>query len=196
MNSGYNLCSLLIFFSFRLRCNGDLHGLSILSDHLRTSPYSVALLDVSLRNVTFLSDARIFDKVSLRCLIISSGEIKRVHKSAFLGIRGPLLALGLPGNALASVPWNSISTLAELERLDLSNNRIKALGTSDLALLINLEYLDLSSNQISSISQRTFVNLRKMEVLKLGGNRLGDYASSLKALNQCFTLRYDTKTFL
>lgn len=161
----------------------------VLSDNLRSSPYSVALLDVSLRNVTFLSDARIFDHVSLRCLIISSGEIKRVHKSAFLGIEGPLLALGLPGNALLAVPWSSLSTLVDLERLDLSNNKIKALGTSDLAVLVNLEYLDMSNNQLSSISQRTFANLRRLEVLKLGGNRLGDYASSLKALMQCHNLR-------
>uniref|UniRef100_A0A1I8P6T8 LRRCT domain-containing protein n=1 Tax=Stomoxys calcitrans TaxID=35570 RepID=A0A1I8P6T8_STOCA len=172
-----------------LRCNGDLHGLAVLSENLRASPYSVALLDVSLRNVTFLSDARIFDNVFLRCLIISSGEIKRVHKSAFLGIKGPLLALGLPGNALLAVPWSSLSTLVDLERLDLSNNKIKALGTSDLAALINLEYLDASHNQLSSISQRTFANLRRLEVLKLGGNRLGDYASSLKALMQCHNLR-------
>ncbi|XP_046809523.1 protein artichoke [Lucilia cuprina] len=172
-----------------LRCNGDVHGLTILAEHLRTTPYSVALLDISLKNVTFLSDARIFDNVSLRCLIISSGEIKRVHKSAFFGIKGPLLALGLPGNALISVPWSSIAILVELERLDLSNNKIKALGTSDLAALSNLEYLDLSKNQLSSISQRTFVSLRKLEILKLGGNRLGDYAFSLKALTQCFNLR-------
>uniref|UniRef100_A0A1A9WWJ0 LRRCT domain-containing protein n=1 Tax=Glossina brevipalpis TaxID=37001 RepID=A0A1A9WWJ0_9MUSC len=172
-----------------LRCNGDLHGLGILADNLRNSPFSVALLDIALRNVTFLSDARIFEGISLRCLIISSGEIKRVHKSAFMDIKGPLLALGLPGNALPSVPWSSISSLVELERLDLSNNRIKALGSSDLTSLINLEYLDLSNNQISSISQRTFANLRKLEILKLGGNRLGDYASSLKALTQCYSLR-------
>lgn len=161
-----------------------------MAEHLRTTPYSVALLDVSLRNVTFLSDARIFDGTSLRCLIISSGEIKRVHKSAFLGIKGPLLALGLPANALLSVPWSSISTLVGLERLDLSNNKIKALGTSDLATLVNLEYLDLSNNQVSSISQRAFINLRKLEILKLGGNRLGDYAFSLKALTQCLNLRF------
>ncbi|XP_030368949.1 slit homolog 3 protein [Scaptodrosophila lebanonensis] len=172
-----------------LRCNGDLHGLEVLADSLRTSPYSISLLDCSLRNVTFLSDAKIFDGISLHGLVISSGEIKRVHKSAFLGIKGPLQALGLPGNALLSVPWNSLSTLTSLERLDLSNNKIKALGPADFMGLSNLVYLELSNNQISSISQRTFANLRKLEVLKLGGNRLGDYAQSLKALSQCLSLR-------
>ncbi|XP_064547042.1 slit homolog 3 protein [Drosophila montana] len=167
-----------------LRCNIDLHGLLILADRLRSSPYSISLLDCSLRNVTFLSDAKIFDGISLHGLVISSGEIKRVHKSAFLGIKGPLQALGLPGNALLSVPWNALSTLSTLERLDLANNKIKALGTADFVGLGNLVYLELSSNQISSISQRTFSSLRKLEVLKLGGNRLGDYAQSLKALGQ------------
>ncbi|KAH8365313.1 hypothetical protein KR084_009246 [Drosophila pseudotakahashii] len=172
-----------------LRCNIDLHGLLLLADRLRTSPYSISLLDCSLRNVTFLSDAKIFDGVSLHGLVISSGEIKRVHKSAFLGIRGPLQALGLPGNALMSVPWNALSTLGALERLDLANNKIKALGTADFVGLTSLAYLELSNNQISSISQRTFGNLRKLEVLKLGGNRLGDYAQSLRSLSQCFSLR-------
>jgi len=88
--------------------------------------------------VTFLSDAKIFDGVSLHGLVISSGEIKRVHKSAFLGIRGPLQALGLPGNALMSVPWNALSTLGALERLDLANNKIKALGTADFVGLTSL----------------------------------------------------------
>ncbi|TDG50717.1 hypothetical protein AWZ03_002706 [Drosophila navojoa] len=172
-----------------LRCNIDLHGLLVLADRLRSSPYSISLLDCSLRNVTFLSDAKIFDGISLHGLVISSGEIKRVHKSAFLGIKGPLQALGLPGNALLSVPWNALSTLNSLERLDLANNKIKALGTADFVGLGNLVYLELSNNQISSISQRTFSNLRKLEVLKLGGNRLGDYAQSLKALSQCLSLR-------
>ncbi|EDW02437.1 GH21992 [Drosophila grimshawi] len=172
-----------------LRCNIDLHGLLLLADRLRSSPYSISLLDCSLRNVTFLSDAKIFDGISLHGLVISSGEIKRVHKSAFLGIKGPLQALGLPGNALLSVPWNALSTLSSLERLDLANNKIKALGTSDFVALNNLVYLELSNNQISSISQRTFGSLRKLEVLKLGGNRLGDYAQGLKALSLCLSLR-------
>ncbi|XP_017051124.1 uncharacterized protein LOC108094837 [Drosophila ficusphila] len=172
-----------------LRCNIDLHGMMLLSERLRTSPYSISLLDCSLRNVTFLSDAKIFDGVSLHGLVISSGEIKRVHKSAFLGIRGPLQALGLPGNALMSVPWNALSTLGALERLDLANNKIKALGTADFVGLTSLVYLELSNNQISSISQRTFGNLRKLEVLKLGGNRLGDYPQSLRSLSQCLSLR-------
>ena len=66
-----------------------------MAENLRVSPYTISLLDCSLRNVTFLSDAKIFEGISLHGLVISSGEIKRVHKSAFLGIKGPLQALGM-----------------------------------------------------------------------------------------------------
>lgn len=77
-----------------LRCSGDIHGLELIATGLRQSPYSVSLLDCTLKNVSFLSDAKIFENVSLNGLVISSGEIKRVHRSAFLGLKTPLLALG------------------------------------------------------------------------------------------------------
>lgn len=77
-----------------LRCSGDIHGLELIAKALRQSPYSVSLLDCTLKNVSFLSDAKIFENVSLHGLVISSGEIKRVHRSAFLGLNIPLLALG------------------------------------------------------------------------------------------------------
>lgn len=77
-----------------LRCSGDIHGLEQLARGLRASRYSVSLLDCTLKNVTFLSDTRIFENVSLNGLVISSGEIKRVHRLAFLGMKTPLKTLG------------------------------------------------------------------------------------------------------
>lgn len=77
-----------------LRCSGDIHGLEQLARGLRTTKYAVSLLDCTLKNVTFLSDTRIFENVSLHGLVISSGEIKRVHRLAFLGMKTPLQTLG------------------------------------------------------------------------------------------------------
>lgn len=114
-----------------LRCSGDIHGLQQIADGLRVSKYGVSLLDCTLKNVTFLSDARIFENVSLHGLVISSGEIKRVHRLAFYGLKTPLQALGLPNNALSDVPSQSLAPLTSLDRLDLSNNRIKSLEASD-----------------------------------------------------------------
>lgn len=128
-NSRYLECSCDI--PYTLRCSGDIHGLEQIANGLRASKHLVSLLDCTLNNVTFLSDARIFENVSLHGLFISSGEIKRVHRRAFLGIKGPLEVLGLPNNALPSVPWQSLSALTSLDRLDLSSNQIKYLGASD-----------------------------------------------------------------
>lgn len=105
-----------------------------IADALRHSLYDVSLLDCTLKNVSFLSDERIFENISLHGLVISSGEIKRVHRVAFHGLKTPLQALGLPNNALMSVPWNALTPFGLLERLDLSNNRIKALGATDFVV--------------------------------------------------------------
>lgn len=71
-----------------------LFSLQKIADGLRKSMFSVSLLDCTLKNVTFLSDTHVFENVSLHGLVISSGEIKRVHRSIFLGLKKPLQALG------------------------------------------------------------------------------------------------------
>lgn len=142
-NSRYLECGCDI--PYTLRCSGDIHGLQQIAHGLRQSKYPVSLLDCTLKNVTFLSDARIFDNVSLHGLVISSGEIKRVHRHAFLGLKMPLQALGLPNNALMNVPAHSLTSLTSLDRLDLSNNRIKYLGPSDF--LVCVSFLLLSQFQ-------------------------------------------------
>lgn len=130
-----------------LRCSGDIHGLQQIAHGLRTSIYPVSLLDCTLKNVTFLSDARIFANVSLHGLVISSGEIKRVHRQAFQGLKTPLQALGLPNNALSTVPSASLTPLTSLDRLDLSNNRIKYLDASDFLVSLNANKTFLSTVQ-------------------------------------------------
>lgn len=119
-----------------LRCSGDVHGLALIADELRKSTSTVSILDCTLKNVTVLSEARIFEGVSLSGLFISSGEIKRVHRLAFSGLKTPLQILGLPNNALNSVPSNSLQQLTSLDRLDLSNNEIKILSPTDFVVSI------------------------------------------------------------
>lgn len=117
-----------------LRCSGDVHSLAVISDSLRKSSSSVSILDCTLRNVTVLNEAAIFEGVSLSGLFISSGEIKRVHRLAFSGLKTPLQILGLPNNALSSVPSSSLQSLTSLDRLDLSNNEIKILSPTDFVV--------------------------------------------------------------
>lgn len=191
-----------------LRCSGDdPHGLALIADALRKSSSIVSILDCTLKNVTVLNEARIFEGVSLSGLFISSGEIKRVHRSAFSGLKTPLQILGLPNNALSSVPSNSLQQLTSLDRLDLSNNEIKLLSPTDFVVshlrlfasirfsrflfqsLQKLTYLEISENQISSISPKTFQPLKNLVTLKLNGNKLGNSPGSLKTIAECINLR-------
>ncbi|XP_055538269.1 uncharacterized protein LOC129725896 isoform X1 [Wyeomyia smithii] len=172
-----------------LRCRGDLHGLELIAEGLRASRYSVSLLDCTLKNVTVLSDANIFENISLQGLVISSGEIKRVHRMAFAGIKSSLQALGLPNNALVGVPMQSLAAIFHLDRLDLSNNKIKSLQNTDFLSLSKLSYLELGENQISYIAPKSFMPLRNLIHLKLNGNRLGEAPESIKALEPCLNLR-------
>lgn len=121
-----------------LRCSGDVHGLALIADGLRKSNTFVSILDCTLKNVTVLNEARIFEGVSLSGLFISSGEIKRVHRLAFSGLKTPLQILGLPNNALNSVPSNSLQQLTSLDRLDLSNNEIKILSPTDFLVSLRV----------------------------------------------------------
>lgn len=141
-NSRYLECA--CDMPYTLRCSTEnIHGLQQIAEGLRAAEYPVSLLDCTLKNVTVISDARIFENVSLHGLVISSGEIKRVHRLAFLGFKTALQTLGLPNNALQSVPSQSLAPLTSLDRLDLSNNRIKYLGGSDF--LVCFKFFFLSS---------------------------------------------------
>lgn len=65
--------------------------------------------------------------VALHGLVISSGEIREIHQTAFQGLSAPLQALGLPNNQLTAVPIEALKSLPELDRLDLSGNKLRAL---------------------------------------------------------------------
>lgn len=120
---------------YTLRCSGDIRSLDLIARSLREAKFAVSLLDCTLKNVTILSEARVFENISLHGLVISSGEIKRLHRTIFAGMNSPgLYELGLPNNALANVPWASLQALNNLDRLDLSNNKIKMLLSSDFSV--------------------------------------------------------------
>lgn len=98
-----------------------------ISRHLRYSrPGTISLLDVTVTGISLLP-ARFLEDVALHGLVISSGELRRVHENAFIGLVTPLQALGIPNNLLDSVPTTALSRLVGLERLDLSQNKLKTL---------------------------------------------------------------------
>lgn len=91
-------------------------------------PAHVSLLDCTVQNVSSLPGP-LLDGVALHGLVISSGEIKEIHNTAFKGLAAPLQALGLPNNQLVTVPIAALKYLPELDRLDLSSNKLKVLDS-------------------------------------------------------------------
>lgn len=88
--------------------------------------------------------SRFLDVVALHGLVISAGELRRVHENAFTGLSRPLQALGLPNNLLDAVPTVALSRLVGLERLDLSQNKLKTLEADSFKVptAINLHVIN------------------------------------------------------
>ncbi|KAJ8925431.1 hypothetical protein NQ315_009264 [Exocentrus adspersus] len=155
-----------------LRCTGDRTAMKIIGRTLRSlNTATVSLLDCTVQNVSVISEP-LLEGVALHGLVISSGEIREIHQTAFKGLTAPLQALGLPNNQLLSVPTQALMSLPELDRLDLSGNRMKSLDAGSFKGLRNLSFIDLSNNIISRVSPNSFENLPQLKILRLRGNRL------------------------
>lgn len=83
-----------------------------------------------------LLPARFLENIALHGLVVSTGELRRVHENAFIGLIRPLQALGLPNNLLDSVPTAALSHLIGLEKLDLSQNKLKTLEADSFKVAI------------------------------------------------------------
>ncbi|XP_050519780.1 leucine-rich repeat-containing protein let-4-like isoform X2 [Daktulosphaira vitifoliae] len=162
-----------------LRCTGGKSTFETVAKALRSlsGTTSVSLLDCTVQNVAALP-ARMLEGVSLHGLVVSSGEIKSVSESAFIGLASPLQALGLPNNQLERVPSAALAILNGLERLDLSHNRLHTIHNNSFKGSPNLTFLDLSNNSIHYISQDAFVNLPFLKVLRLQNNMLSSASTS------------------
>ncbi|XP_076642523.1 leucine-rich tendon-specific protein [Halictus rubicundus] len=161
-----------------LRCTGDRTTLQTISKHLRSSrPGTISLLDVTVSGISLLP-ARFLEGVALHGLVVSTGELRRVHENAFTALTRPLQALGLPNNLLDTVPTVALSHLVGLERLDLSQNKLKTLEADSFKGMSNLTYLDLCDNLLSQLSPQAFVALPSLRSLRMRGNRLSVSALS------------------
>ncbi|XP_077289677.1 leucine-rich tendon-specific protein [Arctopsyche grandis] len=168
-----------------LRCTGDRSAMQIIGRTLRSLPThrAVSLLDCTVQNVSALGGA-LLEGVALHGLVVSSGEIRDVHSSAFKGLAAPLQALGLPNNQLTTVPTEALAQLQGLDRLDLSYNKLKSLENNSFEGLSNLTFLELSDNQLTHLAPTCFHPLKTLSTLRLRGNNLNVPAlAALKDLN-------------
>ncbi|XP_023289188.1 uncharacterized protein LOC105696975 [Orussus abietinus] len=167
-------------FPHTLRCTGDRSALEVIGRHLRNSrPGKISLLDITVAGISTLP-ANFLEDVALHGLVVSTGELRRVHENAFTALARPLQALGLPNNLLDSVPTVALKHIIGLDRLDLSHNKLKTLEADSFKGLSNLIYLDLCDNLLSQLSPQAFSAVPALRSLKMKGNRLS--VSALSAL--------------
>ncbi|KAI4490638.1 hypothetical protein M0804_003582 [Polistes exclamans] len=167
-------------FPHTLRCTGERTALNVISEHLKSNKAgTISLLDVTVTGISILP-ARFLENIGLHGLVVSSGELTRVHENAFTALARPLQALGLPNNLLESVPTLALEYLTGLDRLDLSHNKLKTLEADSFSGLSSLTYLDLCDNLLSQLSPQAFAALPNLRFLRMRGNRLS--VSALSAL--------------
>lgn len=112
----------------------------MISEHLKSSKAgTISLLDVTVTGISILP-ARFLENIGLHGLVISSGELRRIHENAFTALAKPLQALGLPNNLLETIPTSALKYLIGLDRLDLSHNKLKTLEADsfNVSLLVNV----------------------------------------------------------
>lgn len=105
---------------------------------MRHSHPGISLLDVTVTGISTLP-ANFLEDISLHGLVVSTGELRRVHENAFTSLNRPLQALGLPNNLLESVPTAALSRLVGLDRLDLSRNKLQTLEAD--SFLVRILYI-------------------------------------------------------
>jgi len=155
-----------------LRCDGSLGTLplsSLLSSLTSLPPRHLTLLDLSVRGAPSLPP-RALAPLQVEGLVVSTGSLRHLPARAFAGLEASLTALGLPGNALASVPTQALAPLTRLARLDLSSNSLTSLPS--LPALPDLELLSLASNSLASLASGVFQAVPHLRTLQLAGNRL------------------------
>lgn len=109
----------------------------------------------------------------LRVLSLSLNNLQVLDQHAFTPIASTLAHLDLSYNFLRSIPKQALSTLAQLQTLNLANNHIIDIGEDSIApaspILSTLHTLNLESNELTTVQLPAFQNLT---FISFNNNRL------------------------
>jgi Leucine-rich repeat (LRR) protein len=137
---------------------------------------------------------------SLELLSLANNSLGYLHAEALQPLAGGLRVLRLNANQLTALPVSSLSSLAALIELDLSNNQLREVNLSHVlgpqlrVILLSdnaleqvhlpvhpltppppqLERLDLSGNRLSRLGPDSFAGLPRLTHLSLAANLLED----------------------
>jgi len=137
--------------------------------------------------------ARAFDGLRVRKLVLSGLGIEAVNESAFVWLADELQELSLDGNLLTTLPDGVFSPLSGLLNLQLQNNRLTTVGSHLLDGLASLLVLDLSGNRISDVHLEAWAPVPLLRTLKLQNNVIDGTLNStrLSGLTELRELKLD-----
>ncbi|XP_037357807.1 toll-like receptor 11 [Talpa occidentalis] len=125
----------------------------------------------------------------LRALNLGRNRIRHIEDGDLLNC-GSLEVLSLHANGLQSLPPRFLSTLPQLQKLNLSMNELgPTLLLPEGLVSSSLQILDLSHNELCVLPSRAFSSLPQLQELWLSGNNLSNLSSeSLEGLKELKTL--------
>ncbi|XP_076982824.1 toll-like receptor 11 [Tamandua tetradactyla] len=176
-----------------------LHGLWVHSLRLDGTPLSeLELLNSGLFHVDSLSlvatgaeilPGNVTAYFELHALNLGRNKIQNIGDGDLPSCRS-LEILSLYANSLQSLPTKFLSTLSQLQKLNLSMNKLgPTLLLPEGLVSSNLSMLDFSHNELSSLPSGAFSSLPQLQELWLSGNNISNiFSESLRGLRWLKTL--------
>ena len=160
------ILSILLILILIMNCTNDSNNID------ETKDMSIPILKCKEKDIFVLKSIASDAEISLKKLMVYDdaeyfcGDYSNEKNGIFFNSNGDITALRLKNTKFSNLKL--LSTLIELECIDLSNNRI--LKIEGLDNLHKLKILYLIENKISKIE--SLDNLRKLEVLNLSKNEI------------------------
>ncbi|XP_032675898.1 chaoptin-like isoform X1 [Odontomachus brunneus] len=120
---------------------------------------------------------RMFDRLEIKRLHLSSNGIRNVDDEAFHGLEEILEYLNLENNDLSAVP-NAVSQLRTLSYLYLANNEIRNIsGEAFQEFAEHLKALSLATNSLDAVPVAALSRCQRLLHLNLGYNKISHVES-------------------
>ena len=179
----------------------SLKALSLDSNHLPEIPASalsslqnLETLNLMSNEITKLGADAFPNLPSLRVLDLSYNRFRSIDKLAFnllpsltnltmkycqlssmmeLSSLAQLQSLDLTNNKLSMIPYDMFRQMNKLVKLTMDSNQLTAIGPNDFnGLESSLQELHLNDNKITSISTLSFQNLKALHILEINNQNL------------------------
>ena len=164
-------------------------------------------LDLSQNAIQVIQSDAFSNMNQLQELILSQNGVNTINTNAFRGIQDTLKILALSNNAgIVEADLTPVSTLNNLEQLDLSYNSMRSIPNQFFQQMSRLVTFNANNNQISSITSTSFQGLgSSFQTLNLHDNNINiigpDTFANLNGLknlnmdNQLLSGTYSPNTF-